>query len=179
MSNNIITDSLEYYDKNTEKYEYLFKNVKYIVTQFNDTDTEHSSFHMFDANNSEIFRSRIETIGVYDNALKIWTWAWSIPDLPKNATYISRKMLFYGLDLEPNNKFLRSELITSRFRISSNIQIDLHLAIASYLSKKPVIFKIYQDVNVHSQSSKMTDITVNPTSENYFINYYFILDYDK
>src|SRR3972149_7784648 len=106
MSNNIITDSLEYYDKNTEKYEYLFKNVKYIVTQFNDTDTEHSSFHMFDANNSEIFRSRIETIGVYDNALKIWTWAWSIPDLPKNATYISRKMLFYGLDLEPNNKFL-------------------------------------------------------------------------
>ena len=62
--------------------------------------------------------------------------------VPKNTNYVSRKILEYGLDIDYKDiSFLKTELITSKFRITDNIQLELHLALASYLSKNPVIFK--------------------------------------
>jgi hypothetical protein len=65
-----------------------------------------------------------------------------VPYLSKNSTYTSRKILNYGLDLGPNQEYLKSELITSRFRITNPIQLDIHTAISSYLSQIPTIFQI-------------------------------------
>jgi hypothetical protein len=55
----------------------------------------------------------------------------------------------YGTDIDidknPTNILLKNELVTSRFRIEDNVQIDIHCAIASYLAKKPFIF-VWKDL---------------------------------
>ena len=57
-----------------------------------------------------------------------------------NTNYISRKILNYGLDLDTNQNFLKTELVTSRFTVSNLLQLDIHVAIASYLTKIPNIY---------------------------------------
>jgi hypothetical protein len=60
----------------------------------------------------------------------------------KNSTYLSRKLLNYGLDIDNEELIqLKSELITSRFKIKNTLQLDIHLALAGYLCKNPIIYK--------------------------------------
>lgn len=187
MDNNIVVNSLSYYDMNTEKYEDMFKNVKYVNFPPGDKDSKGDIMRrhiaMFDKDKKEVFKSRYEIIGIYENNSHTWSWAWSIPKLKKNITYISRQILNYGLDLEvdkSNSLFLKSELITGRFRISNPVQLDLHVAIASYISKKPVVYKfVFQREKVDS-TSQMVEVDNNEIYEgNYSIYYLFILDYDN
>src|SRR5271170_2224863 len=105
---NIVTNALEYYDKNLEKNDKLFSKIKYYKLEFIDSDLEHSKIHFYDKYKNEIHESRYEIIGVYNNSSKAWIWAWSVPYFYRNATYISKKILNYGLDIPPksDNKFL-------------------------------------------------------------------------
>ena len=74
-----------------------------------------------------------------------------------------RKILNYGVELEPTNNFLKTELITSRFRVTNKIQLDIYSAIVSYLSKKPRVIKIKIFNNtrfvVLEDSETLTDVT--------------------
>jgi hypothetical protein len=69
-------------------------------------------------------------------------WGWSSGELNKELILTSRKVLNYALDLDRENILLKTALITSRYRVSSPIQIDIHLALTSFLSKQPFIFKL-------------------------------------
>lgn len=172
---NIVVDSLNYYDKNTEKYSYLFENTKYVKFKITNNDLEHSMIYLYDKNKKEVFKSRYEIIGIFTNFSKTWTWAWSIPHLYKNMAYTSRKILNYGLDLDPNERFLKSELVTSRFRITNSVQTDLHVAIASYLSKNPLIYKyVAYSGNMKGPDDLVEIVTKNDIS--YSLYYLFILD---
>lgn len=137
----LIKNSFEYYDKNNEKMRNKFDKVNYISFEFNEKDLEHNVIIMYDSKLKELFRSRIEKIGLFDKITKIWTWAWAVSSFKKNETNIIRKILQYGTELDPSTIFLKTELITSRFRISNKIQLDMHCAIASYLSKKTQVYK--------------------------------------
>lgn len=137
----LIKNSFEYYDKNNEKIGNKFDKVNYISFEINQKDLEHDIIIFYDINLKELFRSRIEKIGIFDKISKIWTWAWAVSSFKKNETNIVRKILQYGTELDPSTIFLKTELITSRFRISNKIQLDMHCAIASYLSKKKQIYK--------------------------------------
>jgi len=137
----LIKNSFEYYDKNNEKIGNKFDKVNYISFEINQKDLEHDIIIFYDVNLKELFRSRIEKIGIFDKISKIWTWAWAVSSFKKNETNIVRKILQYGTELDPSTIFLKTELITSRFRISNKIQLDMHCAIASYLSKKKQIYK--------------------------------------
>jgi len=80
----------------------------------------------------------------------MWFWGWAVSAFRKNLTIISRKILTYAFDLDPSvflNLQLKTELVTSRFIITNPIQLDIHVALASYLSKSPLIYKyiIYAD----------------------------------
>jgi hypothetical protein len=138
---NLIKNCFEYYDKNQEKNKNKFALVNYISLQTSEKDLEHNVMIFYDSDFKELFRSRIEKIGIYDKKSHIWSWAWSVAYLKKNETNIIRKILLYGIELDNNSRVLKTELVTSRFEISNYAQIDLHCAIASYLSKKPNIFK--------------------------------------
>ncbi|AYV84235.1 MAG: hypothetical protein Hyperionvirus20_13 [Hyperionvirus sp.] len=181
---NLIPDSLEYYDNNSEKYTDFFKRVKYV--KFIDAlkDMEHNNIYMFDNNKNEILKSRYEILGVYNNKSKTWTWAWSIPRFRKNSTHIARKIVNYGMDLDPESRFLKTELITSRFRITNPIQLDIHAAIASYLSKKYVVYKYISYISQFAgpkDVNGLIDITNIPEKyrDEYSIYYMFLLDYEK
>lgn len=176
-SRDLILNSLEFYDKNNQRFDRHFNRVKYISFKRSDKDIEHSKMLFYDKNKKQIFESRYEVIGVYNNYGNIWTWAWSIPYLKKNTTYISRKILNYGLDIVPasSDKFLKTELITSRFRISDLIQLDIHAGIAAYLSKIPAIYKVVVDPDLPEELYKTKSVT--NMGDNDQIYYYFLLDY--
>lgn len=165
---NLVTDSLEFYDSNKEKYESFLSNIKYINLGAN-YDRKYHEINLLDKNKKIIHTSRYEILGVLDTVNNIWLWAWAAPYLPKNLTYISRKILHYGTELESESEFLKTELITSRFKISGPIQVELHTAIASYLSKQPFIIDISVSGKEYSE--------YNPKEKSKEKSYYlFLLD---
>jgi hypothetical protein len=133
---NLVLNSFEYYDKNNQKIKDKFTNVKYISLEMINNDLEHNKIIFYDKDLKELFKSRFERLGIFESKSQIWSWAWTISYFKKNETNIIRKILFYGTDLDSDkSSFLKSELITSRFRITNKVQLDIHCAIASYLSK--------------------------------------------
>ena len=176
---NILYNALEYYDKNTEKYEEIFKKVHYISFIPIKTETAHSIIVFYDHRKRELFRSRYEIIGQYDNSIKTWTWAWAIARFFKNSTTIIRKIINYGFNLDNSSEslFLKTELITSRFKITNDIQLDIHAAISSYLSKQKIVFKYYK-YSMFGHNDLYNNIRDIPKEEEgkYIIFYLFLLD---
>lgn len=180
----LIKDSLEYYDKNTEKYKNILDKVYYVKFKESINDHEHNYIYLYDEDKKELFSSRYEYIGLYEPKNNIWTWGWAIPTFVKKNTNIIRKILMYGTELEPHQHFLKSELITSRFRINNNIQLDIHASIASYLSKKSVIFRMKQFKNVIIDNNLINIKNPNYFSEDnpssdYTEYFLFLLDNDN
>jgi hypothetical protein len=180
----LVRDSLEYYDKNLQIYKTKLEQVSYVKIEQSKTDHEHNIIHCYDSDKKLLFKSRYEYIGMHEPEMRLWSWAWSLPFLKKKHTNIIRKILNYGTELEPVAHFLKSELITSRFRINHEIQLDIHAALASYLSKKPVIFKykIFNYINIVDDD--LTDVihpdySKNGTEKEYVSHFLFLLDYEN
>jgi hypothetical protein len=180
----LVRDSLAYYDKNYEIYKNNFEPIYYIKIVKNTKDHQHDEIEFYDENKKKLFTSRIEYIGMHEPQLQLWSWAWSLAFLKKKNTNIIRRILNYGAELEPTAHFLKSELITSRFRIKHSIQLDLHSAIASYLSKKPVIYR-FKFFNYAEFSEEDNLINVqNPSfsdenTKGYSTYFLFLLDYEQ
>jgi hypothetical protein len=178
----VITESLEYYDKNCEIYKNFDKDFKYIKYENSDNDIEHNLIIFYDKNKKELFRTRYEVLGLFINETQTWIWGWAVSHFTKNTTNIVRKIFNYGAELNPESSFLKTELITSRFRISEYIQLEMHVSIGSYLSKKPLIYKYKVYNNYFLSDDGFIDIAKNsaPDKSNKYSEYYLIiLDYDK
>ena len=140
-TSNLVSNALRYYDENQEKYMRHFRKVAYVSFFHRKSDMSRDIVYMYDKNGTELYRFHYEVIGIYSNEAKTWQWAWSRSKLPKKTTETSRGLLSYAFDLDHEKApFLKTELLTSRFRITHPTQIDIHVGLASYLSKKPVIF---------------------------------------
>lgn len=180
----LVRDSLEYYDKYFELYNQKFDKFHYIKLIKNNNDHIHDEMCFYDENKNVLFKSRFEFIGMHEPQMHIWTWAWSLPFLQKKNTSIIRKILNYGAELEPTGDFLKSELITSRFKIIHSIQLDIHAAISAYLAKKPVIYKFkFYDFAEYDENNllniKNYTIDNGETSPNFVYYYLYLLDYDQ
>jgi hypothetical protein len=138
----MLKEALEYFDTNQYKLEELNNKLKYIEFIDSEKDFEHNEIILYDNDFSKLKKTKYEYIGTFDSSTLIWSWAWAIPTMKKKNTTIIRKILNYGVELEPTNNFLKTELITSRFRVTNKIQLDIYSAIVSYLSKKSSIIKI-------------------------------------
>ena len=172
----IIINSLKYYDLNNEKYSKIYDKIKYYSAEENPGDIEHAIINLHDKNQNKFFSSRYEVLGTYNSKLRLWAWSWSVPYIRKNKTFLSRKLLMYGLDIEPEESpFLKSELITSRFKISDEIQLDIHAAVASYLSKNPMILRI---ILASTQANAKPDLyeVSNEMTNDSIVWYIFLLD---
>jgi hypothetical protein len=134
---NIISQSLEYYDKCVVNNKPLVNSIKYIQLKQKD---EYNIIVFYDKNKNIIKESKYEILGIFNSSGNIWTWGWSIATLNKNLVSISKKIFNYGFDLFKTSLNLKNQLITSRFKISNPIQLEIHVAIGSYLSKQQFIF---------------------------------------
>lgn len=185
----IVGDALKYYDTNFDKYNSVYKKIIYYKYIHNSHDTEHSVIVFYDTNKKELFRSRYEILGVYSKQHYTWIWPWSSPIYDRNKTAISRKLLNYGLDIPIKSSnytdfqliSLKSEFITSRFRVTNELQLDIHVAIASYVTKIPSIFEII--VSVDDSEGEFVGKTKNivhhiasKNSKDYMSVYLYLLD---
>jgi len=171
----IIVNALEYYDINNEKYKSLKEKAKFVKIEKSGNDIEYNIMIFFDKNKKIIFRSRYEVIGMIGNESKIWTWGWAIPYLQKNSIKTSKEIFLYGINLNPADDItLKTELITSRFRVANDVQLDIHLSLSSYLSKKPLIFGYSVDEEKWSSDNVYINISGGP-----IISYLFLLDYEN
>lgn len=180
MSFEIVNDALKYYDTNNEKYKHIKNHMKYFKIAVNDkNDIESLKLIFYDDDKKELFTSRCEILGKYIADIDVWIWGWSLPNIAKYLTTIIRKVFLYGTDINIDrtniaNTILKNELVTSRFKIEDEIQIDIHCAIASYLSKKPFVFAFG---NLPSVSHEGQLHKINTSSDNNKIIYYmFIID---
>lgn len=172
----LVTTALEYLDTNNEIYNGVLKNAKYVKFIHAESDLEHNKIVYYNKNKEEIFRSKYEIIGLYNSTSNTWTWAWAIPSFEKNTTNIVRRIWNYGALLDPNVRYLKTELITSRFRVADPIQLDIHVSIASYLSKNPLIYKHYHYINAKLDTDGLLHIDEGD-DKNYTIYFMFLLDY--
>lgn len=173
----LIIQSLNYYDSNNEKYSKLYDKFKYYSIITSENDTDHNIIIFYDKNNEIIFKSRYEILGMYNASSSLWIWGWSMPSLQKNELYLSRKILNYGFDLLlKESHFLKSELITSRFRISDTIQLTIHTSIASYISKNPMIFKLIFDPEISAKTEKSPYKVLKQLGKNSIAWFLYLLD---
>lgn len=182
--NIIISQSLEYFDKNMVSNKDFLDKIHFInIIKSKDTGYNNYNYiEFYDQDKELLKKSRYEILGSYDSYGKIWVWGWSIPLVSKNTVQTAKKIFNYGFDIE-NNILLKSELITSRFRIYNPIQLDMHVAIGSYLSKKELIFtyKIY-DPKLNSKNIEKKDdidlLNVKQEIENSPYTQYYLLILD-
>jgi hypothetical protein len=164
----IIKKSFQSYDIMLKKYK------KYINTQDIKLDRDTQTIIFNDDNE----KYKYEFAGIFDSDTQIWMWAWMIPEFLYKETVLVRKLLNYGLKIEPmkdmflkdNNDrgntdqmlYLKTQLVNSRFLLDNKFQLDLHLSIATYLVKDNIKF-IYPREKIIDEKTKKS-ITV----------YYFI-----
>lgn len=148
----LIDKALLYYDTRTIEYG------KYIDSSNIAIDRDQSTIKFLDIN-QDVFKYNI--LGVFDNVNNIWMWAWMVPDFYMDETVFVKKLLNYGLKLEPTGTsqlspdklYLKTQLVNSRFLLNDNFQLELHLAVSSYLAKD--IFKfIYPRIKYLSNDKK-------------------------
>ncbi len=178
-SSSNIRSALEYYDNHQLKIIELLKKIEYIKFINNTPSTNQIIF--YDSNKNILLESNYEALGFYFQNSNIWKWAWSMPTLSKNDTSISRKILNYAFDLEPTKEYiLRSALINSSTLINNDLQLDIHIALSSYLIKKPFIFKLPIGFNQNSTDEFISykNIFSDKLYDNFIISYLLILDYN-
>jgi len=145
MDNNyLIRNAYTNHDSFWEKYSNLLESIySKDVTwdqEKSESDMEPSIIHWKDKNGKTIIKAKYEILGneITDNNKKLWVWAWAHPLLDKNKTYLSRKILNYGLDIidldNSINLLLKSLFTTSRLNLN-NIEINFCVTLSLYLTK--------------------------------------------
>lgn len=174
-----IRSSLEYYDNNCEKYDDFINKIKYVKQINNNQQTDEIIF--YDKHKKILLRSPYEIMGIYLLNKHIWKWSWSMPFLPKKHTLLSRKILEYAFNLNQEDDYLlKSKLINSKINIYNDLQLDIHIAVSSYLGKQPLIYKIYnvaEDVDIDENDDELVPVHTDlHDSDNYMITYMFIMN---
>lgn len=151
----LLLNAFNYYDKNYEKNKDIFKNVKYYIHEHSDNDLEHSIMIFYDKDKKELFKSRYEVLSFYITKAQIWVWGWASPTIRKNKIGLIKKVLNYGLSLEYGESIVQSYtmllktiLTTSRLRVDNPIQLDINIALASYISKSHNVLGISLDEKI-------------------------------
>ena len=147
-----------------------------------DSELEDDKIYFYDNNNKLIIKSSFQIFGRYFSNNNLWIWAWAIPRFKKKWYHLSRYLLLHGLDLNPNDNFhLKLELINSRFKISDQIQLDIHLAIASHISKQYCILQQSLPItqNIELIETSVFNYTPVISNDNHFITYYFLSNIEQ
>lgn len=180
--NPIVKNSLEYYDSFQIKIQQILNKIEYIkiIEGVNIND----EYVFYDSNDKPFFKSRIEILGMFVPQDSTWRWSWSIPFAKYQNTLISRKILEYAFTLNSDSDLnLKSTLINSKLIINNQYQIDIYLAIAAMLSKKPFVLKLYNypmpNTNSPDKIIYYKKIINNPDRKNFISIYLHLIDWNS
>lgn len=190
----VVANALNEFDKNKMKYLKFFSEIEYYVIDTNNNDQEHNTIIFFDKQNEEIFRSRYEHLGIYNNYVRSFIWSWADYTKNKNETSVVRKLLQYGLNIlfQDDIFFFKNSLISSKLNFDNLSQLNYHIAICTYLIKQPLIFESY--TRPFSKESRLSSgVTIDKKfirkrydiinrhidDPIYSCNYLILLDHDK
>ena len=142
-----IKEKLDILDKSKSKY----KN--YIITK--DVEFEVGSDDtkiIFKKNGEKIYSGKCSLLGVLDSNSRLWLWSWCLPSFSYDETSEARKILNYGLMLEPSTNslihyYMKSHLVNSRLFFENEIFLDIHLGLSMYISKAKFIYPKIKEVN--------------------------------
>src|SRR5207248_7579382 len=135
------------YDATANLLRYLRKKTK-LVTIEKKQDTERDTWIFYDLDtNDVVLETEVEALGVYHKKLGIWVWAWSILTYSSTKIHLSKELLLYALSLGVESSYLKTLLITSRGSLVDQIQLDIHIALASYIIKQPYIYPFEHIIN--------------------------------
>lgn len=155
----IVKKALEHYDNQNWNFNTLINNQDVKFDNVNRTIT-----FFFDDNN-KIYN--YELLGYYDNQNGVWIWGWVLADFNYMDTPQCKYLLDYGLKLEPKSitieqTMIKGILVNSRIKIEEDTQLDVNLAIYSYLTKDRIKF-------IYGRKEYL-----DKTSDNYVTFYYLI-----
>lgn len=129
-----IKKALNYYDEQKLKYYDIIKSddIKFSEEQNEITIN-------FKSNERPLY-GEYEVLGYFDNQTRVWIWGWVLTNLNLESTRICKDLLNYGLKLEPSSNiyehyFIKTLLVNSRILIEDSTQLDINLAIYSYLMR--------------------------------------------
>lgn len=133
-----IKKASEYYDN--QKYNYIN-----LISNQNVKINEATSEIMFMFETEKPYYGEYEILGYFDNQTNIWIWGWLLGDLSSSHTNLCRELLNYGLKLEPRSNseehfMIKSLLVNSRISLEEDVQLDINLAIYSYLIRDKIAF---------------------------------------
>lgn len=138
----LMKNALKNYDNQNIKYKKYISDTNININRDNIT----INFN----NLNEKFEYQI--LGCYFLEEKTWVWGWMFPHFTSNEIILSRKLLDYGLKQNVDNiekkifdyqNYIKTQLVNSRFIINKNFQLDINLAICSFLLKDKISF-IYE-----------------------------------
>ena len=176
----LIRNSLEYYDKHQPYIQKIIDKLDHIkIVDGVNINDEHI---FYNSKGEEILKSRIETLSMYIPQTNTWKWSWSVPFAQYRNTFITRKILEYAFTLNTSSDLvLKSTLINSNIIISNQNQIDIYLALASMLSKKPFILRLYLYPFENKEKNNIyyyKDIINNPDKHKFISVFVFIIDWN-
>ena len=153
--NTLIYKSLEIYD-NQNNNNKMFINCSNVIIKTLDYDIDES-----DKNEINFYVDNIdynfyyEVLGIFDKNTKVWIWSWNMPDLTKQLTKESRNLLNYAFGKEKDSDFnkenlfktyskedlfIRIQFTNSRLYLTDSFQLDILLAICSYVLQNRIKF---------------------------------------
>ena len=144
----LIKKSLIHFDNQNKKYNKYLKNT---IINASNVSTKITNINTGEDVDSMV-RFEREILGIFNHQTNVFIWSWSLPYLGMDETIISKKLLYYGLKLVPNSNtvshyYIKTLLINARNYIESDFDLDLILAISSYILKDNYSFiypkKIY------------------------------------
>lgn len=126
----LVKKALFNYDTENEIHKEIINTKEYIFNKENATLT-------FNKLNKKF---KFNILGIFDYSKKIWIWSWLVPSYSYNNILYTKKLLDYGIKINPekiDKEFLwiKTQLVNSRFLLDDSLQLDIHLAVISYLMK--------------------------------------------
>ena len=111
------------------------------------TDGSRSVISFHDTKTNElIFESEYETYGVYHSGHGVWAWAWAIPGNISANNSLMAKVLNHVISSSTVDYYAKSVLSTSRGLATDITQIDINIALGSYMLKNPYIYPLNESL---------------------------------
>lgn len=178
---NTIKTAMEEHDIYEYKILNFFKKIEYFKIH-NDRNLT-PRIKLFDSNKNLLLESSFENVGIFKQKNNIWQWAWSMNSINNNQNFISRNILTYSFKLKteiPSEYLLKAILLESKHIIRNKLQLEILLAISSYLSKFHFILKlpILPNVDFEEEYINYKQLFVDKNFNECDILYLFIIDYN-
>lgn len=150
MENNfgtLIKKSIEHYDNQNQEYSNQIKEILNFDRKIFDSTGENKNRLII----KNKFEYEYELLGIFNIETKTFVWSWCFIDLPKYLATQSKFLLKYGLEIGISNHddiltedsfYLKILLCNSRFSINDEFQLNIILAICSYVLSNRIDFII-------------------------------------